>query len=97
MREWVNEKLYPEAKMIYDRKVELRVGRDIYWKFLMDCKHKLLGLKGLPGERNKQLRKTYVNMLWTEANKPRSDTVTGCISDRRGTSYQQMFNKFKGG
>jgi hypothetical protein len=35
MREWVQQKLYLEVKIISNKNVELRMGKDIYWKFLV--------------------------------------------------------------
>lgn len=95
LKTWVREELFDEVKIVYNAS-ELEVEKDLYWMFIKASKDKLLGLKGLPGEANKQLRKMYVNMLWREANKPKVNLVTDGISTRRSTVYTAMSNKFSG-
>lgn len=92
---WVKGELFDTVKFIYNNDIDLKVNGTLFKMFIRDCRNRLFGLKSInPG--NQIYRRAYVEKLWTEATKRRSNLITDGLSSRRSGIYSAMQNRFRG-
>ena len=96
MKRWVKDDFFQKVKFVYNADKELEVDFDHFKLFVKDCKDRLIGLKARQGDKNKELRKMYVQMLWQQANKPNIDIVKSGLIGRRSSIYNSIKSNFGG-
>jgi hypothetical protein len=92
--QWARVDLFEKVKFLYNQEKDLEVGGMLYKLFVNDCKDRLMGLKGplAIGE----YRRIYVELLWQEANKKKSNLVANGLTIRSSSVYATMQNRFVG-
>ncbi len=93
--QWVRKELFVKVKFLYDVEEDLAVNGNIYNHFVTDCKLKLLGLK-LNADQPSGYRRKYVESLWKEATRKKSNLVTEGINAKRSSIYSATQNRFIG-
>jgi hypothetical protein len=91
---WVKTDLFEMVKFLYEPETELKVDELLYKLFVRDCKDRLVGLQG-PTAKG-PYRKLYVELLWLEANKKKTNLVANGLTTRRSTVYSAMQSRFVG-
>ena len=94
LKRWVKKELFDLVKFLYNPDNDLKIGGSLYNLFIRDCKDKLVGLKQHQG--NREFRRMYVESLWTEATRNKSNLVADGLNTRRSAIYSGMQNHFVG-
>ena len=92
---WVRKELFSKVKFLYHPENDLRVNGQLFKMFLRDCKDRLVGLKLNVGSGS-EYKRLYVESLWTEGTKKKSNLVTEGLNARRSSIYSAMQNRFTG-
>ena len=92
---WVKKELFNQVKFLYELDEDLAVNGQIYNKFLVDCKDRLVGLK-LRERETSEYRRRYCESLWNHATRKKGNLVTRGINARRSSIYSGTQNRFHG-
>jgi|GEM_PF-7010027 len=92
---WARKKLFNTAQFIYNPQTDLKINGPLYDIFCDDCGPQLVGLKLLKGQ-SQDVRYQYVESLWAEATKKRTNRITDGLNARRSSIYSAMQNRFIG-
>lgn len=93
--QWVRKELFVYVKFLYKPEEDLAIDGQIYRKFRLDCKDRLVGLK-LAASKSQAYRESYVKSLWNEATRKKNNLFTSGLNARRSSIYSATQNRFNG-
>lgn len=86
---YVKEEMYYGVKFVYDAKLDLAIGEQIFNHFHRTCKKRLEGLKKYERQQEKEL---YIRYVWKHAMDER--VQLDALSAKRSSVYTVMQNRF---
>lgn len=92
---WVKKDLFNQVKFLYELDEDLAVNGQIYNKFLLECKDRLVGLK-IRERETSEYRRRYCESLWNHATRKKGNLVTRGLNARRSSIYSGTQNRFHG-
>jgi len=81
---WVKKDLFNQVKFLYELDEDLAVNGQIYNKFLLECKDRLVGLK-IRERETSEYRRRYCESLWNHATRNKGNLVTRGLNVQRSS------------